>query len=111
MVIMVPHVTSLVLFNQLLPYSYPRVRVAFRYDHGWQTPRRFHTPPAGLQNILRSNCKQTDMPCIEIVQTVAWPEDHVCLAMLRTRHFCRTFVTLPIRAFLFTLCPFGGVAV
>jgi hypothetical protein len=56
MVVMVPHITNLVLFNQLLPYSYPRVSVAFGYDQGWQTPRRFHTPPAGLQSILRSNC-------------------------------------------------------
>ena len=56
LVIMVPHVTSFVLFNQLLPYSYPRVRVAFRYYQGLKTRRRFHTPFAGLHIFLRSNC-------------------------------------------------------
>jgi hypothetical protein len=32
---MVSHGIRIVLLNQVLPYSYPRVRVAFRYDQGW----------------------------------------------------------------------------
>lgn len=35
---MVPHAIKIVLLNQLLPYSYPRVRVAFRYDQGFHCP-------------------------------------------------------------------------
>jgi hypothetical protein len=47
MVIVASHIRSLASFNQLLPYSYPRVRVAVRYDQ-----ETFFRPRAGFRLLL-----------------------------------------------------------